>query len=397
MSWPVSDDFNAALRRSHTPTFRVELLENGEVTASSEPVAGHLLHVIGGSIDEDRKAEVGRRSADWSIVDPKKLLVPFGPSDIVYPLRDIEVRLWRGIEGVSAKVDPTAEGPDDVPLCTVGLERSRVTDPEPGRMWDLSGSDRSVLLDLLGFNVPVEIPVGTALRAATQTILTAVDPGHAYVIVDSPTTATTQALLFLPGSGTSPWMAIVKMWEAAGFEVFFDQLGQLVAQPIPNPLTANVAWQFLDDSQSIRVAPLSLEIDRRSLRNGVVVRASARWVLYGVFGEAWDTDPSSPTYFDPANPTASKVGRHPEEIEDALVGSPAEAAALAAAKLPDVLGVEEKIDFESIPHPGRTAGDVIELATELTGARSRLMLDRVTTPLLFKGTQSALGRRRVAA
>lgn len=392
MSWPVSAAFKAALKLSHTPTMKVEILEDGALVAQTEVVVDQQrLTVLDGNVSDDRKAQVGRRSVDITLVDPQGAFVPLTTTHVVYPLRDLDLRLWRGVEGVHAGVSAT--DPAMVPMATVQLEAARVVDDDSDRVWSLSGTDRSKSLANADWRDELVVASGTTPRAATLAILARVDPGHTYTVIDSPTAKVLDELVFLPGEAPNPWEAIVKVWEAAAMEVFFDQLGQLKAQPIPNPLTAPLAWSFLDDTDSIRVAPLNVDVDRATLRNGVVVRGTAPWLLYGVFGQAWDTDPGSTTYFDPANAGASVVGPHPEYIDDSLVSTTAEANALATAKLPDLLGIEERVEFNLIPNPALEAGDVVVLSTPMVKS-GRFILDALVTPLTFEGTQAANTRRR---
>lgn len=393
MSWPVQQAFKNAVERSHTPTLRFEILENGVVVASSAVLTStSKLTITEGRVDHDRKATVGRRALDATIIDHKNLLAPIHSNSAVHPLRDRDLRVWRGIEGVSASADPSA--PVDVPLATVQLLKSRLTYDEAGATWTVSGSDRSTLLSEAQWRDELVIAAGTTPYAATQAVLAAIDPGHTYVIVASPTTKVLDELVFVPGDSTTPWDAIRKFWEAAGMDVGLDQLGQIRAQPFLNPLTAPIARSFLDDDRSIRVAPLTADIDRSTLRNGVVVQGTAPWLLYGVYGEAWDTDPSSPTYYDPLNPSLSLVGPHPEYVDDPLVSNSAEATALAVAKLPDVLGIEEAYSFSMLPDPSLEGGDVIEMQNTYVQPKSRLVLDRVTTPFGWGVLQDSTARRR---
>lgn len=383
MTWPTTDAFKAALRKSHTPTMKVEILEGGVVVASTDVLSlTQEITVLSGSVSDDRKALVGRRHASWELIDRTGGMLPITTDDVLYPLRDRDVRLWRGI------------GTELVPLATVQLAVMKITEQAAGLTYSMSGSDRSTVLAGSDWRSEFVVTAGQTPRAATLSILARVDPTRTYVLVDSPTSKTMDEMVFLPGEDPDPWTAIQKIWEAAAMEVFFDQMGQIKAQPIPNPATAPVAWQFLDDSASIRVAPMGIEVNRDSLRNGVIVRGSAGWLLYGVTGEAWDTDTTSSTYYDPANPTASAVGPHPEYIDDSLVGSEAEATAVAVAKLPDLLGIEETVEFSSIPNPALEAGDVVEIQTDVIGNVSRFILDQVSTPLTFDGTQTANTRRR---
>lgn len=382
MSWSVTEGFKAALRGSHTPTMRVEILEGGSVIASTDNlVLGEQLNVLEGSISEDRKAQV-RRQASWTLVDRYGLFGALGVDDYTYPLRDRDVRLWRGI------------GDELVPKATVQLTSLSVSADASGTTYAMAGSDRTTLLSQADWRQELEIMEGMTPHEATDAILAQVDPGHLYSVVGAPTTKTLDEMVFLPGEAPNPWEAIVKIWESAAMEVFIDALGQVKAQPFVDPATAPISWQFIDDEDSIRVAPLQVQVNRTTLRNGVIVQGSAPWLLYGVSAEAWDLDVNSSTYYDPANPSASLVGPRPQYIEDSLVSDESEAQALANAKLPDVLGIEEQVSFSAVPNPALEAGDVVEIATPVTGGASRFVLDQLTTPLTYVGTQTANTRRR---
>jgi hypothetical protein len=388
MSWPVSEAFRAAVTKSHTPTMKVQVLENGLLIAETEAVAvSERLYIEDGSISDDRKSLVGRRNATWRLIDKDGLFEPLTTSAVVHPMRDRDVRLWRGIQGFD----------DDLcPLATVQLERTNVSREGAGVRWSMSGSDRSLHLSRCDWRTELNIPEGTTPYAATLLVLAQVDPAHSYVVVASPTTKVLDEIDFLPGEPPDPWEAIRMFWESAAMEVFMDQLGQVKAQPFPNPATAPVARQYIDgNADNIRVSPMEVDIDRTTLRNGVRVTGSAPWLLYGVVAEAWDIDPGSPTYYDPLNPGSSLVGPHPEEISDSLVGDETEAQALADAKLPDVLGIEESIRLPAIPDPSLEAGDVIEIANDLIQPTSRFIFDTLETPLTFKGgAQTGTTRRR---
>jgi hypothetical protein len=362
---------------------KVEILENGIVLASTDIASlTEELTVMSGSVSDDRKASVGRRTADWTVVDRTGVLSPLAPHMAVYPLRDRDVRLWRGI------------GDELVPLATVQLSSLRMSGDLAGATYSLTGTDRSSTLAVSDWREPLEIEEGTTPDAATQAILSQVDPGHTYITAFGETEKTLDGMTFLPGEDPDPWQAIAKIWESAAMEVFFNQMGVLRSQPIPNPTTVPIAWDYLDDEASIRLAPLGIDVDRSSLRNGVIVRGSAPWLLYGVSAEAWDTDSLSSTYYDPAHPSASNVGPHPEYIDDSLVSDETEAQALADAKLPDVLGIEEQISLNAIPNPALEAGDAVRIKAVEFNTAPRFIFDQLTTPLTYEGVQSANTRRR---
>lgn len=384
MSWPVSAAFKAAVVKSHTPTFKVEIMDaTGLLVASTDVLAlVDDLTVLSGEVTEDRKVANGRHTARVELLDRTNALAPLLTTSPIYPMRDLDMRLYRGIDT------------ELVPLATVQLESIQVMDEHGGVTMTFNGTDRSKAISGMDWRTELTIAEGTTPLAATQAILEQVDPSHTYVYSTSPTTKTLDEITFIPGESPNPWDAIVALWQGAAMEVYFDQVGQVRSKAIPDPLTSPIMWEFQDGQANIRVDPLSLSVDRASLRNGVKVQGSAPWLVYGVYGEAWDTDPSSTTYFDPDYPEDSLVGPHPEVIEDAMVSNETEATALAVAKLPDYLGIEEQVEFNTIPNPMLEAGDVVQIGTPLLGSPSRFILDQLTTPLLYSDVQRANTRRR---
>lgn len=383
MSWPVSDSFKAKLRDgSGVITSRVEILRDGEVEKSSEIFeTDQELLTIDGNVGDDRRSEV-RRQAGFTIVDARRLLLPITSAIAEYPLADRDLRLWRGIDD------------ELVPLATVQAESLDI-DEDIGITLALGGRDRSADLASCDWRTPLTIPDGTPCRQATELIVGHVKPGYWFTIVDDPTDATTPRLTFVPGEEPNPWQAIVKVWEIAAMEVFLDQLGQIRSQPRPDALLdVEPAWVFADDDDGLRVSPLRRSVRRDSLVNGVVVRATARWLLFGIRGEAWDTDPLSNTYYDPDLPLDSPVGPRPYYHDDSLIGTQDQADALAASLLLDRLGIEEQVSTEVIPNPSLASGDIVTIETEGLGGAYRFVLDQIDTQLGFDAAQSFSTRRR---
>lgn len=383
MSWPVSDTFKAKLRDgSGVVTSRVEILRDGEVEKSSAifDTDTELLS-LEGNVGDDRRSDV-RRQAGFTIVDARRLLLPITSTIAEYPLADRDLRLWRGIDD------------ELVPLATVQAESLDI-DEMGGITLVLGGRDRSADLAGCDWRSSLTIDDGTPLREATELIVEHVKPGYSFTIVDDPTDETTPRLTFIPGEEPNPWQAITKVWEIAAMEVFLDQLGQIRAQARPDALTdEETAWDFADDTDSLRVSALRRSVRRDSLVNGVVVRATARWLLYGIRGEAWDTDPLSPTYYDPALPLDSPVGPRPYYHDDSLIGTQDQADALAASLLLDRLGIEEQVSTEVIPNPSLASGDIVSIDTEGLGGSYRFVLDQIDTQLGYDAAQSFSTRRR---
>lgn len=349
----------AALRRgSHRLLVKLEVLAGGVPQASTDPaVVGPRLKLEQGSWSVTRRAAV-RRSLDLTVTDVEaEQLVPIISGDLLDPLAGNEVQAWRGWSWDNPD-GSTGEVLLPVGRCRIGS--SNVAESDAGVTVSISGADRAASVAGNPWRAVFPVAAGTSYGEAMEAVVT----DRLGFPVDtnlSPSDEVLPADLVLgdDANNRNPWADVERLAASIGQEVYFDPLGALTSVPIPNPDTSPVVWSFAGDDR-LRLRPLTRSIDGDTFRNGVVVRGEAPWLLFPVVGEAWDDDPTSPA-------RRALRGEHPEEIADLYVGSADQANAAAAAKLPDVLGIEEEVTWAFVPHPGLEAGDVIELESPALG------------------------------
>lgn len=391
MAWSWSPAFRAALVAPvHTVVFRVDVLEAGVVVASSDvATAGRDLTGAGGGVNVARRAAI-RRSADVTFGDATGALDPVRTGDLLDPVSGREFALHRGVL--------TDVGPELAPLGVFRIEDASVTADDGSTTVAISGSDRAAAVTGRGWPGTYRVAAGTPVGTAVLALVAARLPRTDFAARLSPTSAVTPSLTFGPDG--DPMADAVSLAAGAGMELFFGPDGALVMQPLPDAATQPPVWRFLPGPENVRSWPVTKRIAGTTAVNGVVVRGSAPWLLFPVQGEAWDTNPASAFYYDPAQTDPVLVARmaepNPLIVSDAIVGSSTQAQTVAAARLPEVLGVEEQIGFPARPVPGLDASDVIEVATATLGGTVRLVIDSLRDPLGVEEamTIGCLRRRR---
>lgn len=394
MSWPVTPEFESALKsEGRIVIIRVDILEAGVRVASSDVavVSGTDpdLSLAGGGATSNRLQAV-RRNGSCSLQDTSGVLADLRSNDLLDPRAGREFRLWRGLRLLDQATLTTRD--ELVPIGTFEITRATMVETAESVAISLAGDDRSQTLAAAAWPDIAVIEEGWTIAEAAQFILDERLP-HLGLIANVAATAVVLPEIILDPDQGDPNLDLRKIAEAAGFDAYFDVMGVPDLKPWPNPEVDTPVWRYLNDSERIIVGPVTRNIDRRTLRNGVVVESSAPWLVFPVRGEAWDTDPTSPTYYDPADPSASRVGPHPHTIKDAYITDEAQAEEVAIAKLPEVLGIEETFEFSAIVHPGLEAGDVIEVETNSAG-RVKASLESSNVPLGVTELQGGTQRRR---
>src|SRR5678816_869537 len=138
---------------------------------------------------------------------------------------------------------------------------------------------------------------------------------------------------------TDPWLLALSMAAAMGAELFFGPDGQCVLQPQPDPSLASPAWEYVT-SLGTTLEEITSELDDETSFNGcVIIGHNTSDGNIPVRGEAWDTNPNSPTYYDPANPDLSNYGPVPFFIRSDKAFTQVRADKMAKASLLKKLGI----------------------------------------------------------
>jgi len=369
--YPVSADFKEAVRKSHSAIVKVEIYDmaNGTILSTASPISGEV------TIDNRRSI---RRECTLEFVDTDGTLVPVNNiSSILLPYNR-EVKIYRGI----AFPDGTEEL---VPLGVFIITSVDITESAQGVKITIKGSDRSLILARAKFtNHEFYIEAGTAKETAIENILK-----YRYPKVKTIFPATNQVTTLLYPTidqSSDPWREALKIAESASMDLYFDENGIARMRPIPDPDKGTAIATYADGSDSVLIQiARSLSIDESY--NGVIYTGEGTNLSIGVIGEAWDDNPSSPTY-------RKTYGEVPLFKSSPTILTVGEAKEAAAAELKKVIGASEKITWDQLVNPAHDVYDLVKVTRSPVGVDKILMLDAISVPLAASGTMNAIGRSR---
>jgi hypothetical protein len=369
--YPVSADFKEAVRKSHSAIVKVEIYDmaNGTILSTASPISGEV------TIDNRRSI---RRECTLEFVDTDGTLVPVNNiSSILLPYNR-EVKIYRGI----AFPDGTEEL---VPLGVFIITSVDITESAQGVKITIKGSDRSLILARAKFtNHEFYIEAGTAKETAIENILK-----YRYPKVKTIFPATNQVTTLLYPTidqSSDPWREALKIAESASMDLYFDENGIARMRPIPDPDKGTAIATYADGTDSVLIQiARSLSIDESY--NGVIYTGEGTNLSIGVIGEAWDDNPSSPTY-------RKTYGEVPLFKSSPTILTVGEAKEAAAAELKKVIGASEKITWDQLVNPAHDVYDLVKVTRSPVGVDKILMLDAISVPLAASGTMNAIGRSR---
>ncbi|GGM55428.1 hypothetical protein GCM10012275_28180 [Longimycelium tulufanense] len=359
-----SDRFYTEIRRSHHPLAFVEAKGiNGEVVR---------LTVKSGDVSVDRTASP-RRSLNVTVVDTTGALVPDKTRGLLTPY-GTELRPFRGVrysDGTTelaplgvfhlAKVDPSES--------SSGEQEIKVEAFDPSRR---------VIRDK--FIRPYTIAPGTPIIAVIQRILARTYPNLEYDIVPSPM-VTTQTIVY--DAGDDAWEAVTELADSMGAEIYFSTVGRVVIAP-PNDVDANPAPEFTYiEGPGCTLTSLSSTLSDEPGFNGVVIIGESPGDdKPPVRAEAWDEEPTSPTY------RHGPYGEVPLIIRDSNIKSTFDAVVAAKKRLNELLGFVAQLSITSVVNPALEAGDVVLVQRKRSKVDDLFTIDSFKVPLLGTDTQT---------
>jgi hypothetical protein len=173
--------------------------------------------------------------------------------------------------------------------------------------------------------------------------------------------------------------AVLEMCTALGYRFSWDGVGNPVFAPDSED-DDDPIWEFVDGGNAT-VTKAKRALSDEKAYNGVIVQGEATGSdKPPVRGEAWDLDPDSPTYFDPADPTASTYGPIPFFMVTQFVTTTKQAIWTARAKLPKVMGATERLHISAVANPGVQDGDPIRVEAPRIGVTGTFVVESTTMP-----------------
>ena len=369
--YPVTDTFLSSVRKSHISKVKVEIYDtaNGTILSTVSPISGEV------SIDNRRSV---RRQCTLEFVDADGTLVPTNNRSSVFLPYNREIKIYRGIQ----YQDGTEEL---VPLGVFQLTTVEISDSPQGVKISVQGSDRSLRVAKAKWtNHNFYIDEATPKETAITNILKDRYPN---VKIDFPATGQVTSLIYPTlDQSSDPWKEALKISESAGMDLYFDENGVARMRPIPDPDLGKSLVEYTDGEDSV-LTQLGRNLSSDESYNHVVYTGEGTNLSIGVIGEAFDDNPSSPTYI-------TTYGSVPLFKSSPNILTVSEAEEAARAELKKVIGASEKITWDQIVNPAHDVYDLVKIVRSPSGVNATLMLDAISIPLAATSTMNAIGRSR---
>lgn len=331
----TSADFAEAVSESHRHVGRVEIRTGTGTVLDDTFYMQQYFLLEECSYTYDRQAESRLTgSGTFAVINSDGL-------DFFNTTNNIEVVLFRGVF-----IDDNPEWVVMGVLRVSAITKTRDTDGALHVNW--RGTDRSEAVRWLSWKQPYRIASGTNYVIAAKDLFVSKAGTFTPEFVLATTTLTTPEIIYTEED--DPWLAILKLAEAASCEAFLGDYGELVIQPITTALAQAPVASFAVGQSGQLLSPVSVEEDNREVYSGVIVSGEAPWLLFPVRGEKWDDDPMSRTY-------RGTMGEKPKRIGDPLAATDAQCALIAASEFEKVRGVVENISFGLQADPRYRVGD----------------------------------------
>ncbi len=374
------EGWESALLNPHSMNAYVDLFYSTDM--------GTLIHnrlsVESGSVTIDMDAQI-RRQCQFTVVDADDLF-----ADLV------EGRLTPGDDGsgvltpygVIANIGyqlsfPNLDyGDDDLYDFTLGsFWVSDVEVTGDGEL-SVSGYDYAWQVARAKYSSPYIIPAGTLVTDAVILGLTDRLPPELLFVNNIGTSTEVTPLVTID---SDPWDAYQQLAANIGYELYFDFAGYLAIVPKDDPTALPVSYELLDGVHGIVSRRRVLSADPGY--NGVVGTNEAATIVAPLRSVAWDTNPSSPTYY------LGRYGQVPMYKSYPYAATQAALDAAVAADLVRQLGNTEPLELSVVPDPTKEVEDVFRYASARLGVDGLYQIRRITIPLTPEDAMSISATR----
>jgi hypothetical protein len=366
----MSDRFYKEIRKSHKVVSYVDVISPDNETVR--------LHALDGSVDCDKTAAI-RRKIGVHCIDPTGVLTPRANGELLTPF-GTEIRAYRGVE--------YADGEQEVAsLGVFRLSRCTVADSNSGSpVITLEGFDRSRTIQRAKFTSPYVISPGTNAISAIKAIVQRTFPEVEFDSISSPV-STTAPLLY--DAGSDPLEAIFSLAASVGCHAYFDAEGRFAILP-PHDVNALPSADFtIIEGEGSTMLDLAREYTDEPGYNGFIVTGeSVGDNLPPVRGEAWDDNPTSPTY------RRGPYGEVPGFYTDNLAKTADQCTTVARALLAEALGFSSKLAVTTWVNPSYEADDIVEVKRLKSGVDGVYSVDAFSVPFRAGETQGLTLRER---
>ena len=332
--------------------------------------------MAGGSVTIDATAE-NIRTCSFQCLDPAGVLTPVDPDTGDLLPDGVEIQIFSGyiFGGETVLYSQGVFGVTEVDAASASNA--------PGPVLSVTGSDRSVRISRNLFADAYAIAAGAGIATAVLGILSQQATWCTHTSIVN-TTATVAAQMYQPGD--DPWQAIQEICASAGLLAYFDREGILRVIEDPSLHPAKPTALFIDGAAATHTSVTRITSNSPGY-NGVIVTGQSLGSSSTVIsGSAFDSDPSSPTYY------LGVYGKVPAPpVQASTVSTNAAAAAMAHALLPQVLGLTRQVVVDTVPCFWLDAYDLIFVVNRATQTREVAILEQATIPLDFSQLEAITG------
>lgn len=354
------------------------------------------LKVIDGNVAVDRTAAI-RRQGSLTAIDTTGELTPKGAQGILTPL-GTEVRLYRGVQYNDGTQKVYSLGVFMLSVNTIVESVGRVggnygpgqgdsSAPSAGSSGSGGGVqmqiqiyDRSRRISRDKFSNVYTIAAGTNVVDAIKKIVRRTIPG---INFDAITHSQTIPTAKVYDASTDPWTACTDLATSIGCDVYFDTDGDVVIAPPPDIDRFSDAEYTYIEGQGCTMTEIGATYTDDPGYNGVIViGGSVGTSTAAVRAEAWDDEPSSPTY------RHGPYGRVPQFVNDSTITTQAAAQAAANHLLKGLLGFSEQLSITAgAANPALEAGDTVAVKRDRLNIDALYTVQSFNVPLRNSGTQ----------
>lgn len=352
---PVSDEFLAALRGSHTMCARARIVAPGQTGTDPD---GTEIPLFGGDVQLDGMAEI-RGTVD---LETSSEYWPVRASDVATPYGN-ELFVERGIvlgSGSRVFVSQGYYRIDDV-------EQTEI----PGHI-RISGSDRMSHIVDGKLIAPVQFAAATTLESVVEQLVLEVLPDATFDLDSDFATATLGRSVIAEDDRFAFLLDAVrshgKIW-------YWDHTGALRITEPPDPSQPVFTVDY--GANGVLVG-LRRKLSRDGVYNAVIATGEAPDTNVPVRAVAFDANPNSPTYW------WGQFGKVPRPFSSPFITTITQAELTAAALVRRGLGLPYQVSFQSVPNPAIEPDDPIRLVSP-QDVRTHIV-ERITLPLTNDGS-----------
>jgi len=368
--------FDTAITEGGVVSVMVELLNNSVFppTATAAVDTGLAAALTDSSVAVSRDGQVWR-SCSLSISYDAGFSTFFSQANFGV----VAAREWRVSRGFII-----SGSPQYVPLGVFHTKNYRIEKSGTARTIHISGEDRSATAAGNRFRRPYTISATTLYPAAISGLVSASVAGRfAYDQYLGENIDAVPRMVF--SEDESPWNSAKELATSIATEIFFDPSGKFIFRGLAEDFLGIAPTYVRKTGASGGImAPVAIEEDLDDVVNGVIVRGSAPWLLFPVYGEAWDD--TSPVR------RGSALGERPVVIDNSSVATNARANQIASDLLNHRKGRSEILDFGHTVDPKFEAGDILRIQT--ADMDTMYIIDSFEVPLSYDRNMTVKAKRR---